>query len=62
MTHLACGTNVDADADLLPDYDDAAASPAVGEAFVYLVTARNAQGEGPLGSGTPTRSNDAQCP
>jgi hypothetical protein len=62
MTHLACSTNVDADADLLPDYDDATASPAVGEAFVYLVTARNVQGEGPLGSGTPTRSNDAQCP
>ena len=62
MTHLACGANVDLDADLLPDYDDATAGPAVGEAFVYLVTARNVQGEGPLGSGTPTRSNDAQCP
>jgi hypothetical protein len=62
MTHLACGTNIDADADLLPDYDDATADPAVGEAFVYLVTARNVRGEGPLGSGAPTRSNDAQCP
>jgi hypothetical protein len=62
MTHLACGTNVDSDADLLPDYDDVAAGPAVGEVFVYLVTARNVQGEGPLGAGTPTRSNDAQCP
>jgi len=61
MTQLACGSTVDADADQLPDFDDAA-EPGADEAFVYLVTARNVQGEGPIGSGTPTRSNDAQCP
>jgi hypothetical protein len=61
MTQLACGSTADADADQLPDLDDAA-EPAAGEAFVYLVTARNVQGEGPIGAGTPTRSNDAQCP
>ena len=64
MSHAACSyaAGVDADADQLPDYDDATPAPAVGEAFVYLVTARNVQGEGSLGAGTPTRINDAQCP
>jgi hypothetical protein len=61
MTQLACGATIDADADQLPDHDDASI-PGIGDGFVYLVTARNVQGEGLIGAGTPTRSNDAQCP
>jgi hypothetical protein len=63
MTQLACGVSTDSDADLLPDFDDAA-NPLVGEAWFYLVTARSLQGEGPLGpiGATPARVNDLQCP
>ncbi len=64
MTQLACGIFSDADLDQLPDTTDAEPPPAVGDAFVYLVTAKNFQGEGPLGppGAQPPRTNDAQCP
>ncbi len=63
MTHLACGLVNDSDADLSPDIDDAAMPPA-GDAWFYLVTARNGRGEGPLGpSGAAVPPvNDQQCP
>jgi hypothetical protein len=56
MTQLACGIST-------PDRDDATMPPA-GNAWFYLVTAENLQGEGPLGpAGTiPPRINDVQCP
>lgn len=61
MTQLACG--IATDADLLPDPDDATLPPA-GNAWFYLVTARNLQGEGPLGPAghVPHLINDLQCP
>ena len=64
MTQLACGIATDADADQLPDYDDAGPNPAMGDARFYLVTASNALGEGPIGppGAQPPRINDLQCP
>ena len=60
---LACGINTDADLDQLPDTADAALPPAA-DAYVYLVTGINLNGEGPIGpaSAVPQRVNDAQCP
>jgi hypothetical protein len=52
------------DASIGPAADSDAALPAVGAGFHYLVTGRNAAGEGPLGaasSGAP-RPNVAACP
>jgi hypothetical protein len=63
MTQLACGIDTDSDLDQLPDTDDPAV-PAAGSCFFYLVSAENAQGEGPLGpaNADPAPVNDAQCP
>ena len=63
MFQLACGLapNTDSDQDGSPDLLDAA-TPAVGDGFFYLVTARNLSGESTLGAGTPPRLLDAQCP
>src|SRR6185436_8094829 len=47
MFQVACSTTADADGDTLPDGDDPEATP-TSTAWFYLVTAENAQGEGPL--------------
>jgi len=63
-TQLACGIDTDADANQLPDTTDGDPPPATPDVFVYLVTARNGGGEGPLGTlgAVPTRIHDGQCP
>jgi hypothetical protein len=63
MTQLACGIQTDNDADLKPDFDDTG-NPPLGDGWFYHVTARNGQGEGPLGpvGAVPARVNDLQCP
>lgn len=60
---LSCGINTDADSDGLPDTTDAA-TPSPGQAFAYVVTGKNLQGESLLGitHGANTRLNDAPCP
>jgi hypothetical protein len=63
MTQLACEIATDADLDELPDTSDAT-SPPVGNGYLYLVTAENLSGEGPLGppGAVPVRLLDAHCP
>ncbi len=63
MTTIHCGTNLDVDADGLPDAV-ATGAPAAGDLMLYLVTAKNLFGEGPLGppNDAPSRVNDAACP
>jgi hypothetical protein len=64
MTAVACSLVNDTDADGLPDFDDPVGLPAANNAYFWLVTARNAQGEGQLGPAglVPERINDAPCP
>jgi hypothetical protein len=63
LCQLACGINTDADLDLLPDTTDAALPPP-NDAYAYLVTGINLDGEGPIepAGAAPQRLNDAQCP
>jgi len=61
MPALSCGVTTDADADGLPDTIDAS-MPLQGKCFGYLVSARNATGEGPLEPAGASYRNDAQCP
>jgi len=63
MAQLACEIATDADADDLPDTTDGGLPP-LGDAFLYLVTAENLAGEGPLGppGAVPPRVLDAHCP
>jgi hypothetical protein len=62
-TKPSYGINTDADSDGLPDTTDAT-NPSPGEAFAYVVTGKNLQGESLLGitHGASTRLNDAPCP
>jgi glycosylphosphatidylinositol phospholipase D len=60
MTKLSCAVPVVPGSFAM--YDDTGANPAPRSGYHYLVTADNAEGEGSLGPGTPTRVNDAQCP
>ncbi len=63
MTTIHCGINLDIDADGSPDAV-ATGTLAAGDLMLYLVTAKNLFGEGPLGppNDAPSRVNDAACP
>jgi len=61
MAAVACGVNNDSNGNQLPDFSQFG-QPPLGEGFIYLVTAENFNGEGPMGPGNPGRENDDQCP
>jgi hypothetical protein len=63
LVQLACGIDSDGDSNGLPDTLDTDPAP-TDDAFIYLVTATNLTGEGPIGpaDNDPLRIHDGQCP